>query len=61
MFEFAHDVWKFSCCVCNVFYAFVPLGVAAESYAQMFVVFNKLYNGIIKNKRMKSLNILKSI
>ena len=38
----------------------MPLGVAAKSYAQMVVVFNKLYYGYIKNKLMKSLKILKS-
>ena len=37
-----------------------PLAVATESNAKMLVIFNKLYDGIIKNKLGKSLNILKS-
>ena len=39
----------------------VPLAVATESNAQMLVIFKKLYDGIIKNKLGKILNILKSI
>ena len=37
----------------------VPLVVAAESSAQMFVIFNKIYKGCIKNKLRNSLIILK--
>ena len=39
-------------CVC------VPLAVATESNAQMFVLFNKLYDGFYQNK--VGLNILNS-
>ena len=38
----------------------VSLAVATESNAHMLVIFNKLYDGIIKNKLGESLNILKS-
>ena len=38
----------------------VPLTVATESNAQMLVIFNKLYDSIIKNKLETGLNILKS-
>ena len=38
----------------------VSLAVATESNAQMLVIFNKLYDGIIKNNLGESLNILKS-
>ena len=38
----------------------MPLAVATERIAQMLAIFNKLYDGIIKNKLGKSPNTLKS-
>ena len=36
------------------------LAAATESNAQMLVILNRLFDGIIKNKLEKSLNIFKS-
>ena len=50
-----------SCCIYNVLFVSVPLTIAVESYAQMFVFFNKKCSrNIIRNKLMKVLNILKN-
>ena len=38
----------------------VPLAVLAESYAQMFVIFNKFYRSVIKYQLRKSIKIFKS-
>ena len=38
----------------------MPLTTAAESYAQMFMIINKMYDSIIKNKLRKSFDILKN-
>ena len=35
----------------------MPLAIAAESYAQMFMIINKIYNIIIKNKLRKNFDM----
>ena len=35
-------------CFCNMFYMCVPLAIIAESYAQVFVIFDKFYQSSIK-------------
>ena len=36
----------------------VPLTIAVESYAQMFMIINKIHISIVKNKLRKSFDIL---
>ena len=43
-----------------IFSMCIPLTIVAESYAQMFMIINKFFNSIIKNKLRTSFDIVKS-
>ena len=49
VFEFAHGMPNiFLSCSCNVFCMCAPLTILAESYAQMFVIFNNFMGVLSK-------------